>query len=462
MRLCSRVFATAFAVFLGARTSAVAADASTGLAGILLRFFSPQSPIVLEANTQPAGRGGGGGGGGSGGSGPALNHAAHFASQPNAQAVLAQLNRGIASQISTFPLGSSSASFTYSYDESLGVYTRNTQSFGPIFTERPLTAGKGKLNFGVNYQNATYDSFEGKDLNAGGLTLYLVHEDAANDGRFQPFFEGDIIKADVTLDLQSQTTVLHANYGVSERFDLGVAVPWVDISLDARIDTHIERLSTAQDPNVHVFDGDLSDATFKEGGSAHGIGDVVVRGKYNFLRKARTSLAGVLDLRLPTGDEKDLLGAGATQAKLYLVAGGGPGRFSPRASFGYTFSSGGSSFTGDLPDEINYTAGFDVVPHRRVTLTADFLGRTLRDAQRLVDRDTVFQYATTRTSKTILEATRTEAAIASGDLNLFLGSVGLKINPVGRLLIVANVLFSLGSGGLQDKITPIFGLDYSF
>ena len=129
---------------------------------------------------------------------------------------------------------------------------------------------------------------------------------------------------------------------------------------------------------------------------------------------------------------------------------------------GYTFSSGGSSLTGDLPDEINYTAGFDAVPHRRVTLTADFLGRTLRGAQRLVDRETVFAYAASRTSKTVLETTRTEAAIASGNLNLFLGSVGLKINPVGRLLIVANVLFSLGSGGLQDKVTPIFGLDYSF
>ena len=327
MRHSPRVLATAFAIALSTRASATAADAATGLAGILLRFFSPQSPVVLQANTQPAGRGGGAGGGGSGGAGPAANHAAHFASQPNAQAVLAQLNRGIASQISTFPLGSSSASFTYSYDESLGVYSRNTQSFGPIFTERPLTAGKGKLNFGVNYQNATYDNFEGKNLKEGGLTLFLVHQDAANDGRLEPFFEGDIIKADVTLDLQSQTTVLHANYGVSERFDLGVAVPWVDISLDARIDTHIERLATPQDPNVHVFQGDLDNATFKEGGSANGIGDVVVRGKYNFLRKARTSLAGVFDLRLPTGDENDLLGAGATQAKLYLVAGGGPGRF---------------------------------------------------------------------------------------------------------------------------------------
>jgi hypothetical protein len=449
------------ALVAGTARPSSAADAPSGLAGLLLRFFSPSNPFVLEANTQPAGRGGGAGGGGSGGAGPALNHAAHFESQPNARAVLAQLNRGIASQLSTFPLGSSSAGFTYSYDESLGVYRRNTQSFGPIFAERPLTAGKGKFNFGVNYENTTYDTFEGKNLQNGGLTLYLVHQDTAGDGRFEPFFEGDIIRADVTLDLRSQTTVLHANYGVTERFDLGVAVPWLDVSLNAHIDANIERLSTVNDPNVHVFPGDLSESTFKEGGSANGMGDIVIRGKYNFLRKARSSLAGALDVRLPTGNENDLLGAGATQAKLYLVAGGSPGRFSPRASLGYTFSSGGSDFTGDLPNEINYTAGFDAVPQRRITLTADFLGRTLIDAQRLVDRTTVFRYAV-RNSKTILEAPRTEAAIASGNLNLLLGSVGVKINPVGRLLIVANVLFSIGKDGLQDKITPVFGFDYSF
>jgi hypothetical protein len=38
----------------------------------------------------------------------------------------------------------------------------------------------------------------------------------------------------------------------------------------------------------------------------------------------------------------------------------------------------------------------------------------------------------------------------------------VKINPVGRLLISANVLFKLNDGGLQDKVTPVFGIDYSF
>ena len=42
----------------------------------------------------------------------------------------------------------------------------------------------------------------------------------------------------------------------------------------------------------------------------------------------------------------------------------------------------------------------------------------------------------------------------TGNLPLLLGSAGIKINPVGRLLIVGNVLFKLGDRGLQDKLTP--------
>ncbi|HEV7501825.1 MAG TPA: hypothetical protein VGQ33_17540, partial [Vicinamibacteria bacterium] len=71
------------------------ADDSNGLAGLLLRFFAPDNPVILRATAEP------------------FNHAAHFGSQPNAQAILTQLNKGIASQLSTFPLGSSSAGFTY-------------------------------------------------------------------------------------------------------------------------------------------------------------------------------------------------------------------------------------------------------------------------------------------------------------------------------------------------------------
>jgi hypothetical protein len=443
LRLMTAVLAVA-ACFAPATASAQ--DTPQGLAGLLLRFFSPSNPVVLQQAPAP------------------FDHSAHFASQPNAQALLTQLNQGIASQISTFPLGSSSAGFTYTFDPALGVFNRSTETFGPVFSERPITAGKGKFSVGLNYQKATYDTFDGYDLRNGELQLYLTHIDTNNDRNIlAPWFEGDIIRADLSMDLKNETAVFYANYGVSDRFDIGVAIPYQRIDLSARIDTSIDRLSTSLDPFVvHVFSDGQATHQFLESDKAEGVGDIVLRGKYNLARGSGVGLAAALDVRLPTGDADNLLGSGATQTKLSLIASsGGAHRFAPRASVGYTLSSGGAGFMGDVADEINYSVGFDAGLHKRITLTADFIGRALPDANRLANEDVTFRFVT-RTDPTVRTTTRSTPFSSTGNLNLMIGSAGIKINPGGHLLLVGNVLFSLGDDGLQDKITPVFGIDYSF
>jgi hypothetical protein len=441
MLMGSRIAAGLLVLLALGPPSVLAQETPNGLGGLLLNFFSPTNPVILE-NT---------------------GHQAHFVSQPNAQETLRQLNRGIASQISTFPLGSSAASFTYTLDSALGVYNRSTESFGPIFGERAITAGKGKFSFGVNYVDATYDKFEGQDLDNNDIQLYLIHQDPAGDGLLSPWFEGDIIRADLNIELEQQTAAVFANYGITDRLDVGVAIPFQHLRLDARINTTIEHLATEPDPfTVHTFAGGQGDESeFRQSGTASGIGDIVVRSKYNFMRGSSWGMAGTLDLRLPTGDADDLLGSGATQVKLAMIAAKSSGRFTPRAAAGYTFSSGGADFLGELPDEVAYAAGFDAVLHPRVTLTADFLGRTLLDADRLVERDREFDFDQ-RLDPTVRSVTRLTPVGEKGNLNLFLVSAGVKVNPVGHLLLVGNVLFGVGDDGLQDKVTPSFGLEYSF
>ena len=446
--MAPRIAGTAVLALLLAAPAARAQEAPDGLAGLLLRFFSPSNPVILREAPAP------------------FSHAAHFVSQPNAQETLRQLNRGIASQISTFPLGSSSAGFTYTFDPELGVFNRSTETFGPVFSERPLTAGKGKFSFGVTHLRATYDRFEGQDLREGDITLFLTHEDTNRDTLLNPWFEGDIIEAALSIDLRNDTTVLYGNYGVTDTFDVGFAVPYSRLDLDARIDARIERLATRPDPfTVHVFPGDDDQKiteSFRESGSAEGIGDVVLRGKYNFRRGGSVNIAAALDLRLPTGDPDDLLGSGATQAKLYGIAAYvASKRFSPRAAWGFTYSSGGADFMGDLPHELNYSAGFDAAVHPRATFTADVLGRTLLDADRLVQRDRTFENVL-RNDPTIRRTMRRSPELATGNLNVMLGSAGIKVNPVSRLLLMANLLFAIGDSGLQDEVTPVFGIDYSF
>src|SRR5262245_55835268 len=55
-------------------------------------------------------------------------------------------------ETTSFPLGSAAGGFTWMFDPSLGVATRRSTSFGPMFAERPLTNGRGKVNVGIAYQ----------------------------------------------------------------------------------------------------------------------------------------------------------------------------------------------------------------------------------------------------------------------------------------------------------------------
>jgi hypothetical protein len=431
---------------------------SDGLAGLLLQFFSPNNPIDLLFT----------------------GHQAHFTSQGEATTTLNLLNRNIAYQTTSFPLGSSSGGFTFTLDPSVGVLTRTSDSFGPLFAERALTGGKGKFTLGTSYVHSTYDKFEGNDLTNGDIVLTLTHQDLDNSGdNLTPFFEGDVIDAKLFLELTTDTSVIFANYGVTDRLDVGVAIPFVRAKLDARVHTSIVRDSTGREPFLfHEFDPEKStgcgasrvsangtENDYCESGDASGIGDLVVRAKLGLHRGDSVNLAAGLDLRLPTGKEEDLLGSGSTQAKIYLIASGGAKkRFSPHVNVGYTYT-GDSDLFGKLPDEFDYTVGFDAAPSNRVTIMADFVGRSLLDAERLVrtQRNFPFRLSIDPNPPFSRERIRPFLATETGTLNLFLGSAGIKFNPVGRLLVSANLLFSLSqNNGLQDKLTPVFSVDYNF
>ena len=81
---------------------------------------------------------------------PFPSHAHHFVGDASL-VPLEQLNSELAAQLSTFPLASSAGGFTYQLDPSLGVLTRATDSFGPIYADRADSIGKGKFAIGLNF-----------------------------------------------------------------------------------------------------------------------------------------------------------------------------------------------------------------------------------------------------------------------------------------------------------------------
>jgi hypothetical protein len=307
-----------------------------------------------------------------------------------------------------------------------------------------------------------------------------------------PAFEGDLLRMGLGVKVRNNTTAFFLNYGLTDTLDVGVAVPFVQVHLEATIDANIQRLSTT-DPRIHTFvaNQDVSYERFSDSGTATGLGDISLRGKWNCLKRAGGGLALAFDLRLPTGNEDDLLGTGATQFRPMAIYSGEFGRLAPRASVGYTFSHGTISdaasfqvaesglgqavFQGqtpataaalEVPDEINYTAGLSVAAHPRVTVGLDLLGRSIRDRNRFGTTTQTFPYRTQNASAggQIQNAQRTDvtATTGQGTLTSLIGAAGLKWNLWGTLLLNANVLFPINDSGLRIEITPALGLDYSF
>jgi Putative MetA-pathway of phenol degradation len=354
------------------------------------------------------------------------------------------MNNLVGAQVSSFPLGSSAGGFSWTFDPALGSFSRVSPSFGPVFSERALTIGRRRLNVGINYQRGTFDGMEGKDLRGGDIQFYQGRD----FGPFSIFFEDSL-----DLKMSTDTVGLFATYGVTDRLDLGIAIPIMNVEMRAVLTTRIGNDIDGVDPEPVFAPQVVND-------SASGIGDIVIRGKYNLWKARGGGLAAGVDWRLPTGDEEELLGIAGAQGKFYLAASTAYGKVSPHFNLGLTVSGdteaarSDESFVYRPPDEVGYAVGVDFALTPRLTVVGDIVGRTLRDTDefdlRLTDVPTEFG------------ASYREWDTQSGSLKLLLGSVGVKFNPVSRSLISFNLLFPLNDRGLRDDVTIVGGFEWSF
>ncbi len=188
-------------------------------------------------------------------------------------------------------------------------------------------------------------------------------------------------------------------YGLTDRLDLSLAVPVINTRLNVISAATILRVGTGEAHEIHFFrdpdatNGIGDERTFQAGGSATGVGDLIVRVKGSVLRRSAHGLAVGLDLRMPTGDERNLLGSGAFGAKPFVAYSANFNRISPHVNIGYQWN-GSSILAGDpaedtkddLPDQLLYAAGADVGVTEKFSLTADLLGRWAIDSPRVTRR----------------------------------------------------------------------------
>ena len=133
-------------------------------------------------------------------------HSAHFNS--SFQSDFTQFNIALASELSALPLPSPASGLTYEFDAASGAFTRTTQGFGPILSERAETIGKGRFSFGFNYQHFSFDSIEGLDL--GEIPAVFTHDGAAPGGK------ADVVTTINSIDVTLNQFTAFFTYGLAD------------------------------------------------------------------------------------------------------------------------------------------------------------------------------------------------------------------------------------------------------
>ena len=381
-------------------------------------------------------------------------HRAHFIS--DFQFNFSQFSTAMVGQIVSLPLPSPASGLTYQFDASLGVFQRTTQSFGPILAERADTIGARRISIGFAFQRFTFDTVEGLDLRA--IPAVFTHDNAQLRGGRE-----DVVVTTNAIDASVAQSTSFVTVGINDRFDMSLAVPMVSSSIKVVSDATIHRLGTT-DPLTHFFrqsDGEVGqERLFTAQGHATGLGDLVVRFKHSVMKRTSTGAAVGVDLRIPTGDEMNLLGSGTAGIAPFLIWSGTYQPVSPHFNLSYKWN-GSSVLAGnpasgekaDFPDQVTYAMGAEVTVNPRVTLAFDLLGVYVINAERL--RSETFHALDGR-------STFPNIVFAQDSLHGLSGSSGLKVSLFDRLLIDANVLFNIDENGLRDKVTPLIGFEYAF
>src|SRR5439155_1353648 len=153
-----------------------------------------------------------------------------------------------------------------------------------------------------------------------------------HSAHFNSDFQSNFSKFNTALVNQFVTVPLPSPAsGFTYRFDLSVAVPLGTNNLTVVSDATIQRLGTTN-TLTHFFrlaNGDVGNRRlFTAVGSAAGVGDLTVRMKTTIEKTSSAGLAVGLDIRLPTGDQMNLLGTGAAGFQPFAIVSGAYQKFS--------------------------------------------------------------------------------------------------------------------------------------
>jgi hypothetical protein len=340
--------------------------------------------------------------------------------QAAALATRETISQALLANLATLPVSTSSGPFVYRLNPELGTVERATRSFGPFFVERATTAGAGAGLVGVTFQHFRFTSLDGHNLRDG--TLVTVANRFVDEP--EPFDVDHL-----TLDLNADVATVYTNIGITDRAEVGVAVPIVMLRL---------RGSRANVYRGRTFTQATASAT------ALGFADTIVHTKFVLGRSEDSAVAAAADLRLPTGREGDLLGVGSTALKLSGIVSTEQGPVSTHLNGAWT--------TGGFARELSYGGAVAIVTGNRLTWTAEMLGRSIATGGRI--GPVAAPHPTLRGAETIRLQPQADS------LHILTFMPGVKWNVGDTWVFAASFGIPLTNAGLTAPLTQFAGLDY--
>jgi hypothetical protein len=304
-----------------------------------------------------------------------------------------------------------------------------------------------------------------------------------------------VTTSNIGLHVSQYTTFL--SFGVTSNFDISVAIPVVAVSMS---DTSIAVIHNNGSDNLHQFGDPAAPAsacspnpcfsrTFTNSSSATGVGDVTIRAKYNFFKRERVGVSVGGDVRFPTGDSLNFLGAGAYAIRPFGVVSYSYKRLSTNFNIGYEWNGKSylagnidpdptvapAPFKASLPNDLFFTFGGEVGIVKKLSAGVDYLGQHVFDAPR-VQSSTFSELGACTvppppgnnggllTCNTFFP----DGTVKDPNFNTLKGSytasnisIGLRYRPFSKFLLTANVIRRLDDAGLRAKLIPLAGITYT-
>ena len=332
------------------------------------------------------------------------------------------LNSELNSEKGSFPVSSTGGGFTFQYDSELEVFTRTTDSLGPIFAERATTLGKKKINFGFSYSYIDYSKLQGNDLHDLKSIVFLDEKKK----------DENLLHLDFDVSIKSNLFSFYGTYGITDRWDISVLVPILQVQLDVdstgKILNRRPKKGRGGKTLFYSFDSGETIGDSVSGAST-GIGDIFLRSKYNLFTSEWIDFTSALDVKLQTGNENELLGTGRTSIKPFLIFSKSVSRFTPHLNLGYEFNSGSEG-----QDRIVYTTGADYgfgKGNNHFSIASDIIGRHKIE----------------------------NAAVGNNIIDF---STGFKWSHRSGMLVFVNVQIPLNEDGLRADWIPTAGYELNF